>query len=91
LDVTHGLYLDGYGIDIKARPGMVGKATFTADKPGRFTFRCSETCGEFHPYMVGFLEVTPNSRFTLFAAATGIAFLVILSVTLLGGRQERGL
>ncbi len=91
LDVTHGLYLDGYGVDIKARPGMVGKATFTADKPGRFTFRCSETCGEFHPYMVGFLEVTPNSRFALFAAATGVGFLVILAITLRGGRRERRL
>lgn len=89
LDVTHGLYLDGYGVNIKARPGMVGKATFTADKSGRFTFRCSETCGEFHPYMVGFLEVTPNRRFTLFAAATGIAFLAILSLTWRRGRLER--
>ncbi len=91
LDVTHGLYLDGYGIDIKARPGMVGKATFTADKPGRFTFRCSETCGEFHPYMVGFMEVTPNTRFGLFATVTGVAFVVILSMVLLRGKQERGI
>jgi heme/copper-type cytochrome/quinol oxidase subunit 2 len=78
LDVLHGLYLDGYGIDIKARPGQVGQATFTADRPGRFSFRCSETCGEFHPYMVGFFEVTPNTRFVLFAGATGAMFLVIL-------------
>jgi len=91
LDVTHGLYLDGYGIDIKARPGMVGKATFTADKPGRFTFRCSETCGEFHPYMVGFMEVTPNTRFGLFATVTGVAFVVMLSMVLLRGKQERGI
>ena len=86
LDVTHGLYLDGYAIDIKAQPGMVGKATFTADKPGRFTFRCSETCGEFHPYMVGFLDVTPNTRFGLFAAATGVVFLIILALTWRGRR-----
>ena len=39
LDVTHGLYLDGYGINIKARPGLIGKATFVADKPGRVSFR----------------------------------------------------
>jgi plastocyanin len=44
LDVTHGLYLDGYGLNIKANPGQVTKATFVADKRGRFTFRCSETC-----------------------------------------------
>jgi heme/copper-type cytochrome/quinol oxidase subunit 2 len=90
LDVTHGLYLDGYGVNIKANPGVVAKATFVADKPGRFTFRCSETCGEFHPYMIGFLEVTPNRRFNLFLLAIGAAFVVILGVLLLRPQQEKG-
>jgi cytochrome c oxidase subunit 2 len=87
LDVTHGLYLDAYGIDIKARPGLIGKATFVADKPGRFTFRCSETCGEFHPYMIGFMEVTPNSRFHMFVIAIGLAFVVIMCVILFAGKK----
>jgi plastocyanin len=87
LDVTHGLYLDGYGIDIKARPGQAGKAMFTAERTGRFTFRCSETCGEFHPYMVGFLEVTPNRRFHVFVAAVAVAFVVVLGAL---GRAARG-
>ena len=90
LDVTHGLYLDGYGIDIKARPGLIGKATFVVDKPGRFTFRCSETCGEFHPYMIGFLEVTPNSRFNVFLWAIGIAFVLILGLVLSRDKQKNG-
>ena len=80
LDVTHGLYVDGYGVNIKARPGLIGTATFVADKTGRFTFRCSETCGEFHPYMIGFLEVTPNSRFRIFLAMMCIAFVIILVI-----------
>jgi DMSO reductase family type II enzyme heme b subunit len=79
-DVTHGLYLDGYGIDIKARPGKVGKVTFRADKTGRFSFRCSETCGEFHPYMIGYLTVEPNSRFHLFVLGTLGASVVIALV-----------
>jgi heme/copper-type cytochrome/quinol oxidase subunit 2 len=90
-DVTHGLYLDGYGLDIKARPGMIGKATFRADKTGRYAFRCSVTCGEFHPYMIGFLIVEPNSRFHLFLVATLGAGLVI--AVLLGWahfRREKG-
>ncbi len=91
LDVTHGLYLDGYGLDIKARPGMVAKATFVADKRGRFTFRCSETCGEFHPYMIGFLEVTPNRRFHIFVSAVCVAFVVMLGILLRGPRQEKGI
>ena len=90
LDVTHGLYLDGYGINVKARPGLIGKATFVADKSGRFTFRCSETCGEFHPYMIGFLEVTPNSRFHFFLLAIGIAFVLILGFVLCRSKQENG-
>ena len=90
LDVTHGLYLDGYGINIKARPGLIGKATFVVDKPGRFTFRCSETCGEFHPYMIGFLEVTPNSRFNTFICAIGIAFVIILGLVLCKGKKKNG-
>lgn len=90
LDVSHGLYIDGYGVDIKARPGVIGKATFVADKPGRFSFRCSETCGEFHPYMIGFLDVTPNSRFSLFVIAIGITFVIVLGIVLSKARQEKG-
>ncbi len=90
LDVTHGLFMDGYGIDIKARPGLIGKATFLADKPGRFTFRCSETCGEFHPYMVGFMEVTPNSRFNMFVGVMCVAFVVLLGVVFKGAPKNKG-
>jgi len=66
-DVTHGLYLDGYGLETSAHPGSDGSLTFTADRTGRFTFRCSMTCGEFHPFMVGYLVVGPNLRFYGFA------------------------
>jgi cytochrome c oxidase subunit 2 len=90
LDVTHGFYLDGYGVTMKARPGVVGKVTFVADKTGRFSFRCSETCGEFHPYMIGFLKVTPNSRFHLFVAAVCVVFVIALGILLRGARQKKG-
>ena len=89
LDVTHGLYLDGYGIDLKARPGMVGKATFVADKAGRFTFRCSETCGEFHPYMVGFVTVEPNKRWHVFVGAT-LGLGVLSALVVFVGATKRG-
>ncbi len=90
LDVTHGLYMDGYGINLKARPGLVGKATFVADKAGRFTFRCSETCGEFHPYMVGFMEVTPNSRFGIFVGVMCTAFVVLVGVVFKSANKDNG-
>ncbi len=82
LDVTHGLYIDGYDVNIKARPGMIGKATFLADKTGRFTFRCSETCGEFHPYMIGYLNVEPNRRYHFFIIAALGAGLIMAFVLL---------
>lgn len=81
-DVHHGFFLDGYGIKTSAHPGMEGSLKFIADKPGRYTFRCSVTCGEFHPYMVGYLVVGPNSRFWLFAVivlAIGIGSSITLN------------
>lgn len=66
-DVTHGIFIDGYGAETRAYPGQDGNSSFVANRPGRFTFRCSVTCGEFHPYMVGYLVVLPNARFYLYA------------------------
>ena len=85
-DVHHGFFLDGYGVRTSAHPGQEGSAKFVADKPGRYTFRCSVTCGEFHPYMVGYLVVGPNSRFWLFAAIVGI--LGLASIVKLISRKE---
>ena len=68
-DVHHGFFLDGYGVKTSAHPGQEGSLKFTADKNGRFSFRCSVTCGEFHPYMVGYLVVGPNTRFLGFVFA----------------------
>ena len=62
-DVTHGFFLDGYGIEFYVHPGETREVAIKADKAGKFIFRCSKTCGEFHPYMVGYLKVGPNSRY----------------------------
>ncbi|HIE27568.1 TPA: 4Fe-4S binding protein, partial [Candidatus Poribacteria bacterium] len=64
-DVSHGFYLDGYEISTSAHPGQEGSLKFVADKTGKFSFRCSVTCGEFHPYMVGYLKVKTNWRYYL--------------------------
>jgi cytochrome c oxidase subunit 2 len=80
-DVHHGFFIDGYGISTSAHPGQEGSLKFVADKTGRFSFRCSVTCGEFHPYMVGYLIVKPNSRFNMYSAAViliGLGSLVIV-------------
>lgn len=82
-DVHHGFFLDGYGVKTSAHPGQEGSLKFVADKTGRFSFRCSVTCGEFHPYMVGYLIVTPNSRFLIYFVAVLIFGLVNLLFVLL--------
>ena len=69
-DVHHGFFLDGYGIKTSAHPGQEGSLKFTADKTGRFAFRCSVTCGEFHPFMIGYLTVKTNSRYQGFVILT---------------------
>jgi DMSO reductase family type II enzyme heme b subunit len=88
LDVTHGMYIDGYGINIKARPGRIGTATFRADKAGRFTFRCSETCGEFHPYMIGYLMVEPNRRFHVFIGIAVAACLLCAAAAFVARKRK---
>lgn len=70
-DVLHGFYLDGYGIDKEIRPGEKNQFSFIAHKPGRFSYRCSHTCGVFHPFMIGNLFVEPNY---LFPGSIGLCF-----------------
>jgi cytochrome c oxidase subunit 2 len=70
-DVLHGFYIDGYGIDEEIRPGERVRFSFFANKPGKFPYRCSHTCGVFHPFMIGNLIVSPNY---LFHASVGLCF-----------------
>lgn len=60
LDVSHGFYLDGYGIERRVTPGVPQRIEFVADKAGKFRYRCSVNCGSLHPFMIGELVVGPN-------------------------------
>jgi heme/copper-type cytochrome/quinol oxidase subunit 2 len=86
-DVTHGVYLDGYDVDLVAVPGRASRATFVADRPGKFRLRCSKVCGTLHPFMLGELVVTPNSPFW---RAIGLAVLAAIGTVafLRVGRRE---
>lgn len=91
LDVDHGFYLDGYGIEVTV-PGLLGIKTveFVADKPGAFRFRCSTTCGPFHPFMIGKLVVGPNYRFWLALAAVALAPVGTLAYLGFNGGGKNG-
>ncbi len=73
LDAAHGLFVDGYDVDIHAEPGKSAETTFVADKPGKFKFRCSVSCGALHPFMIGEMNVEPDFPFMRAVAATLIA------------------
>lgn len=75
MDVVHGLYLDGYDLQMTADPGQTAALTFTANKTGTFRFRCSVTCGPLHPFMIGKLKVGTN---TLFWRGIILSILVVL-------------
>jgi heme/copper-type cytochrome/quinol oxidase subunit 2 len=60
-DVVHGLYLDGYDLEIIADPGQTASLSFIADQSGTYRFRCSVTCGALHPFMIGKLKVGNNT------------------------------
>jgi plastocyanin len=79
-DVVHGLYLDGYGVSATADPGQTARLTFTADRSGSFRFRCNVTCGALHPFMIGKLQVGPN---TWLWRAIGLTILAALAVPVL--------
>ncbi len=59
-DVVHGLYIDGYDLNVTADPGQTAQLSFIADRSGTFRFRCSVTCGALHPFMIGKLNVGAN-------------------------------
>lgn len=44
----------------------VSEVSFVAQKAGKFTFRCHQTCGNLHPFMTGELIVQPNTAYHLF-------------------------
>ncbi|MEJ2662354.1 MAG: 4Fe-4S binding protein [Desulfobacteraceae bacterium] len=51
---------------LKSDWDRVSEVEFTADKAGKFTFRCTQTCGNLHPFMTGELIVRPNIPYYLF-------------------------
>ncbi|MCB0257360.1 MAG: cupredoxin domain-containing protein [Anaerolineae bacterium] len=85
-DVVHGVYVDGYNVDIEAEPGKPAQTSFVADRLGKFRFRCSVTCGALHPFMIGELVVGPNIPF--WRAAAALMIVAVGSVVTLSAKRD---
>jgi len=88
-DVVHGLYIDGYGVNLEAEPGHTARAEFVAAQSGSFRLRCSVTCGPLHPFMIGQLSVAPNRPFWRAAALAAIAAVGALVYAWRRGQDAR--
>jgi heme/copper-type cytochrome/quinol oxidase subunit 2 len=89
-DVVHGLYIDGYDLNVSADPGQTATLSFVADRSGSFRFRCSVTCGALHPFMIGKLNVGSND---LLWRAIGLGMLAMIAgmwARPLGARRSKG-
>jgi heme/copper-type cytochrome/quinol oxidase subunit 2 len=75
-DVVHGLAIDGYNLETTSDPGQAARLTFTAGRQGSFRFRCTVTCGNLHPFMIGKLQVGQN---ILLWRAAGLAVLALMA------------
>jgi heme/copper-type cytochrome/quinol oxidase subunit 2 len=86
-DVVHGLYIDGYDLNVTADPGQTATLSFVADRSGSFRMRCSVTCGALHPFMIGKLNVGSND---LLWRAIGLgALAVVAGVWVMRPKGER--
>lgn len=74
-DVVHGLSIDGYDLETSADPGQTRRLSFVADRQGSFRFRCTVTCGNMHPFMIGKLQVGQNERLWRAAILLGVALV----------------
>ncbi len=98
-DVVHGFYLEGHDLDLRiipmrstvevhrsahaGAPEVVEEVVFRADREGKFRYRCSQTCGFMHPFMLGDFVVGPNRlRPTSIGLAVGLlvgGFILVLT------------
>jgi heme/copper-type cytochrome/quinol oxidase subunit 2 len=75
-DYVHGLYIEGYEVNLTADPGQPARVTFIADRPGTFRIWCSVPCGSLHPFMGGRLRVGPPVAFWRALLLSALAVIV---------------
>ena len=96
LDVLHGFFLEGHDINALIEPGKPGfklrhpskdegyadaeEIVFTANRAGKFRYRCSHTCGAMHPFMQGEMIVRPNYPFLAGVGGAGGLLIAMFAV-----------
>ena len=87
-DVVHGFYLDGYGLQRRIEPGVSEEIVFTADRPGKFRYRCGVSCGPLRPFMIGELIVEANTPYWRAIGVTLVAALGMLVALWQSGKHR---
>ncbi len=59
-DETHGFTVDTYTGNLSLEPGKTATVSFKAERPGAFSFYCTEFCSALHLEMEGYLMVKPK-------------------------------
>lgn len=73
-------------VNLKTEWQRISRVKFVASRPGKFTFRCTQICGNLHPFMTGELIVRPNTAYHFFVS---MSVWVALAVFLLRFNQNR--
>jgi nitrous-oxide reductase len=59
-DETHGFAVSTYVGNLSLEPGKTASISFKADRPGAFSYYCTEFCSALHLEMEGYLMVKPK-------------------------------
>jgi nitrous-oxide reductase len=62
VDAVHGFAVPAYNINLSLEPGETITFEFVADKPGVFSYYCTEFCSALHLEMKGYLLIAPGSE-----------------------------
>jgi plastocyanin len=68
---------------------LVDEIVFTADRPGKYRYRCSHTCGTLHPFMQGEMIVGPNYPYLAGMGGTGGMILATFAMLFLQARARK--
>jgi nitrous-oxide reductase len=69
-DETHGFAISSYNVDLSLEPGKTASATIKADRPGVYSYYCTEFCSALHLEMEGYLLVRPKGTAAQSAATS---------------------